>query len=198
MTPFDVYKTYLALKNHFSKPSYDYFKYAGKSRASIESFNKRKDKYWFEKISRNKNSNEVKDFFISNLIEADDPSSLWIGNVIRAGDIYYKEWIKRQQSLSYLFKEESEEMLSSNNLKELFDCSKGHPPILKMFLSGKICIETLVIWDKIFLFGNSFDKKLLDPVWETVSLKIKKYNPFLNINVFLYKKILKEIVQVDT
>jgi len=198
MTPFDVYKTYLALKNHFSKPSYDYFKYAGKSRASIASFQKRKDKYWFEKISRNKNDDEVKDFFISNLVEADDPSSLWIGNVIRSGDIYYKDWIKRQQSLSYLFKEQSEEMLSSNNLEELFDCSKGHPPILKSFLSGKISIETLVIYDRIFLFRNKFDKKLLDPVWETVSLKIKKYNPFLNINVFLYKKILKEIVQVGT
>ena len=54
MTPFDVYKTYLALKNHFSKPKYDYIKYAGKTRASIEAFNKRKDKYWYEKLSRQK------------------------------------------------------------------------------------------------------------------------------------------------
>ena len=59
MTPFDAYKTYLALKNHFSKPNYDYFKYAGKSRTSIASFEKRKDKYWFEKISRNKDDKEI-------------------------------------------------------------------------------------------------------------------------------------------
>lgn len=198
MTPFDAYKTYLALKNHFSKPNYDYFKYAGKSRTSIASFEKRKDKYWFEKISRNKDDKEIKDFFIANLVEADDPSRLWIGNIIRGGDIYYKEWIKKQQSLTYLFTQQSEEMLSSNNLVQLFDCSKQHPPILKMFLSGKIDIETLVIWDRIFLFRNNFDKKLLDPVWELVSLKIKKYSPFLNINVFLYKKILKEIIQGRT
>jgi hypothetical protein len=63
-----------------------------------------------------------------------------------------------------------------------------------MFLSGKIYIETLVIWDKIFLFGNNFDKKLLDPVWETVSLKIRKYSPFLNINMLQYKKILRTII----
>lgn len=198
MTPFDAYKTYLALKNHFSKPNYDYFKYAGKSRTSIASFEKRKDKYWFEKISRNKDDKEIKDFFIANLVEADDPSRLWIGNIIRGGDIYYKEWIKKQQSLTYLFTQQSEEMLSSSNLVQLFDCSKQHPPILKMFLSGKIDIETLVIWDRIFLFRNNFDKKLLDPVWELVSLKIKKYSPFLNINVFLYKKILKEIIQGRT
>jgi hypothetical protein len=194
MTPFDAYKTYLALKNHFGKSNYDYFKYAGKSRASVASFEKRKDKYWFERISRQKDDNEIKEFFVANLVEADDPNSVWIGNVIRAGDIYYKEWQKRQQSLKYLFTQQSEEMLSSNNLEQLFDCSRQHPPILKMFLSGKIDIEILVIWDKIFLFGKTFDKKLLDPVWELVSLKIQKYSPFLNIDVEDYKKVLRNIV----
>lgn len=194
MTPFDAYKTYLALKNHFGKSNYDYFKYAGKSRASVASFEKRKDKYWFERISRQKNDTEIKEFFVANLVEADDPNSVWIGNVIRAGDIYYKEWQKRQQSLKYLFTQQSEEMLSESNLEQLFDCSRQHPPILKMFLSGKIDIEILVIWDKIFLFRNIFDKKLLDPVWELVSLKILKYSPFINIDVEDYKKVLRNIV----
>jgi hypothetical protein len=31
-------------------------------------------------------------------------------------------------------------------------------------------------------------------VWETVSLKIKKYSPFINIDMFSYKKILRTIV----
>jgi hypothetical protein len=194
MTPFDAYKTYLALKNHFGKSNYDYFKYAGKSRASVASFEKRKDKYWFERISRQKDDNEIKEFFVANLVEADDSSSVWIGNVIRDGDTCHKEWQRRQQSLSYIFKEQSQEMLSSNNLEQLFDCSRQHPPVLKMFLSGKICIETLVIWDKIFLFRNNFDKKLLDPVWELMSLKIQKYSPFLNIDVEDYKKVLRNIV----
>ena len=114
--------------------------------------------------------------------------------MIRSGDDNYQEWKKRQQSLSYIFKEQSQEMLSEANLNEVLDASKQHPPILKMFLGGKICIETLVIWDKIFLFGNNFDKKLLDPVWETVSLKVKKYSPFINIDMFQFKKILKDII----
>jgi hypothetical protein len=80
-------------------------------------------------------------------------------------------------------------------IRDVFDCSKGHPPVLKKFLSGKISLETLVIYNKIFLFGNKFDKKLLDPVWETVSLKLKKYSPFLNIDVFNYKKILRDYYQ---
>jgi len=66
-----------------------------------------------------------------------------------------------------------------------------------MFLSGKISPETMVIYDKIFLFGNNFDKKLQDPVWETVSKKIKKYSSFLNIDVLKYRKILKEVILGD-
>jgi hypothetical protein len=31
-------------------------------------------------------------------------------------------------------------------------------------------------------------------VWETVSRRIKKYSSFLHIDVFRYKKILKEVV----
>ena len=194
MSPFDAYIQYLSLKNHFSKDKYDYHKYGGKSKASIESFNKRKDKYWFEKLSRQKSDDEIKNFYIANLVEADDPNTLWIGNVIRFGETSYKEWVKRQQSLQYIFTQQSQEMLSSSDLEELFDCSRQHPPILKMFLSGKIDIETLVIWDKIFLFRNNFDKKLLDPIWESVSMKIKKYTPFLNIDVLKYRKILKNII----
>ena len=52
----------------------------------------------------------------------------------------------------------------------------------------------MVICDIIFGYGKDFDKRLNDPVWETVSRKIKKYKPFLNINVPRYKKILKEVV----
>ena len=194
MTPFDAYKTYLAMKSHFTKPNYDYFKYAGKSRASIESFNKRKDKYWFERISRQKEDEEVKAFFVSNFVSNDNPSTIWIGEMIREGETNYKDWIRRNQSLKYIFTEQSSEMLSEYNLNSLLDCSSQHPPILKKFLSGKICIETITIWDKIFLFSSNFDKKLLDPVWEIVSLKIKKYSPFLNINVNDYKEVLRNIV----
>jgi len=194
MVPFDVYKTYLALKNHFTKEKYDYFVYCGKSRASLQSFYKRKDRFWFEKLSRQRNDKEVIDFFVSNFISCTDPQSLWIGEIIREGDNNYKDWQKRQQSLSYIFKEQSDQMLFSNNLEQLFDCSRQHPPILKMFLSGEICIETMVIYDRIFMYGKNFDKKLLDPVWEIVSLKIRKYSPFLHIDVFHYKKILKDII----
>jgi len=194
MMPVDAYRCYLSLKNHFTKDSYDYHKYCGKSRATVQSFYKRKDRFWFEKLSRNKSDEEIVDFFVSNFITCTDPSKLWIGEMMREGDTRYTEWKKRTQSLSYVFRQETENLFKNQKVDDVFDCSKGHPPILKMFLSGNISPETLVIYDKIFLFGNNFDKKLQDPVWETVSKKIKKYSSFLNIDVSRYKKILKEVV----
>ena len=194
VSPFETYQHYLSLKNHFTNPKYDFFKYGAKTRASVTSFNKRKDKYWFEKTSRKYNDKEVVDFLVSNFTATDNPQNLWIGEIINSGERNYAEWTKRQQSLTYLFKEQSNELFSESKLDDVFNCSKGHPPVLKMFLGGKISLETLVIYDKIFLFGNTFDKKLLDPVWESVSLKLKKYSPFINIDVFNYRKILRSII----
>lgn len=194
MTPFDCYKTYLAFKNHFTKESYDYHKYCGKSRVTLDSFYKRKDRYFFEKTSRQKSDKEVENFFIANFALCDDPQSLWIGEIIRNGNTNYLEWQKRVQGLKYIFKQETEALFSNEKLETVFDCSKGHPILLKKFLSKSVSIESMVIYDNIFAYCKKFDKKLLDPVWKTVSLRIKKYKPFINIDVFEYKRIVKEIV----
>ena len=195
VTPFETYQTYLSMKSHFTNRKYDFFKYGGKSRATMASFNKRKDKYWFEKTSRKYSDEEVLNFLLSNFVSANNPENLWIGEIINSGERTYAEWMKRQQSLTYLFKEQSNELLFNKKLNEVFDCSNNkHPIVLKKYLGGEISLETLMILEKVFSFVKNFDKKLTDPVWETVSLKIKKYTPFLNINVFPYKKILRELI----
>jgi hypothetical protein len=194
VTPFETYQTYLSMKSHFTSKRYDFFKYGGKSRATMTSFNKRKDKYWFEKTSRKYSDQEITDFLLANFVTTNTPQNLWIGEIINSGERTYADWMRRQQSLTYLFKEQSKKLLSEKELEEVFNCSRGHPPILKKYLGGEISLETLVIFEKIFSFGKKFNRKLKDPVWETVSMKIKKYIPFLNINVFQYKKILREIV----
>ena len=194
VTPFETYQTYLSMKSHFTSKRYDFFKYGGKSRATMTSFNKRKDKYWFEKTSRKYSDQEVVDFLLSNFVNATNPQNLWIGEIINSGERTYAEWKMRQQSLTYMFKEQSENLLSENDLEKVFNCSKGHPLVLKKYLGGEISLETLSILEKIFSFQKNFDKKLKDPVWETVSMKLKKYLPFLNINVFQFKKLLREII----
>tara|TARA_B100001564_G_scaffold215016_1_gene180970 strand:- start:795 stop:1400 length:606 start_codon:yes stop_codon:yes gene_type:complete len=195
VTPFETYRTYLSMKSHFTNPKYDFFKYGGKSRATMASFNKRKDKYWFEKTSRKYSDQQILDFLLANFVITDNPQNLWIGEIINSGERNYADWMRRKQSLTYLFKEQSNELLSNNDLNEVFNCSKNkHPVVLKKYLGGEISLETLTILEKVFSFVKNFDKKLKDPVWESVSMKIKKYIPFININVFHYKKILKEVI----
>jgi len=195
VTPFNVFCEYLSLKSHFTNKKYDYFKYNRKVRATITTFNKRRDRYWFERTSRKYSDKEIVDFLVSNFALSDNPQNLWIGEIINSGERTYTEWMRRQQSLSYLFKEQSEQLLSNNELKDVLSCSKGHPILLKKFLGGEISLETIVIFDKIFSYRKNFDKKLDDPIWETVSLKIQKYSPFLNnIDIFKYKKILRDIL----
>ena len=194
MMPFDAYKCYLAMKNHFTKDNYDYQKYRGKVRATNQAFYKRKDRFWFEKFARQKNDKEVEEFFVSNFVYTTDPGTMWIGEMIKEGEIRYIDWKKRIQSLSYIFKEEVNSLFDDKQLNEVFDCSKGHPVILRSYLGKKTSLETLVICDIIFEYRKNWDQKLNDPVWETVSRKIKKYRPFLNIDVPHYKKILKEVI----
>ena len=192
--PFDAYKCYLAMKNPFTKDKYDYIKYRGKVRATNEAFYKRKDRFWFEKFARQKSDKEIEDFFVANFTSCTDPESLWIGEMIKDGEGRYQDWQKKLQSLSYMFKEDCEKLFTDNKIDDVFDCSKGHPIVLKKFLGGNINLETLVIYDRILGYTKNFDKKLKDPVWETVSRRVRKYSPFINIDVFRYKKILKEVV----
>ena len=194
MMPADAYRCYLALKNHFTKDHYDYIKYRGKTRATVQAFYKRKDRFWFEKFARSKNDKEVEEFFVSNFIYSTDPGTMWIGEMIKEGEGRYSEWKRKVQSLTYIFKQETENVFENKKVDDMFDCSKGHPPILKSYLGGDISLESMVIYDRILGYGKDFDKKLKDPVWETVSRKIKKYSPFLNIDVSRYKKILKEVI----
>ena len=84
--PFDAYRCYLSLKNHFTKEHYDYHKYGGKTRATHQAFYKRKDRFWFEKFARSKNDKEVEEFFVSNFIYSTDPGTMWIGEMIKEGE----------------------------------------------------------------------------------------------------------------
>ena len=195
MTPFEVYKTYVSLKNHFTKDKYDYHKYAGKTRATLNSFYKRKDRFWFEKLSRQKSEKQIIDFFVSNFVSSGDPQSLWIGDIIRDGEKNYNSWNKRNESLAYFFKTEVESVIDIKQFDEIFQVhGTSHPLLLKEHLQGNLSLETMLILDKILGYKVDFDKKLKDPVWQLVSQNMNKYSSFLNIDVFKFRKILKESV----
>ncbi len=190
MTPFDTYKEYLAFKNHFTREKYDYHKYGGRSKAKIESFYKRKDRYFFEKTSRKYKDNEIHNFFLANFVATDNPEGVWIGNIIRSGEVVYKDWMRRSESLFYDFKSQTNTLLETYKIDDLFDTSEGHPPLLKEHLAGRFSVENMCIYERLFKFCDVFDKKLDDPVWKAVGMKIRKYLPFMKIDRKKYRSWL--------
>lgn len=171
-------------------PSYDYIKYKGVVKASTESFIKRKDRMWFEKLSRKKTKQEVLQFFIANFV-MNNCRNLWIGDIIKNGNTTYLAWKKKIQSLTYLFTNEISYLLDSYEFAELFKCKNGyHPILLKEYLKKNVSIETLIILNKFINYKDKFDEKLNDIVWKTTSMMIHKYGVFLKIDNEKYKKII--------
>lgn len=195
MTPLEVFTTYLAVKNHFTKTNYDFHKYHGKVKTSLKTFYNKKERFFYEKLSRQKTDKEIVEFFVSNFVECNDPQRLWIGEIVKAGEDYYQKWSFKRENLMSIFQKEIDQVFKNKQFDEMFSIkSNQHPQLLKEYLQGKLSIETLVILENILGYKTQFDNRLYDPIWESVSLKISKYSPFLTVNTNKYKKILKECI----
>jgi hypothetical protein len=186
----ECFKSYLAIKNHFTVAKYDYIKYKGVVKVSSDAFYKRRDRMWFEKLSRLKSKQEILQFFIANFV-MNNCGNLWIGDIIKNGNTTYLAWKKKIQSLTYLFNSELSQLLDSYEFSELFKCQNGyHPILLKEYLRNNVSIETMVILNKFINYTDTFDKKINDPIWNNTSFLINKYNVFLKIDNEKYKKII--------
>jgi hypothetical protein len=196
MEAFEAYKIYTAVKNHFVLDSYDYFKYNKKINLSYNSFLNRRDKIFFAKLGKRK-ENYLEDFLVSNFLH--DPK-MWIGELLsEESETKYKEWKRRQESLTYIFKNEVEFMdgWNSEELEEWFQVQYGeHPNIIRMYLRKEISLETLTMLNSILNFMNRYDKEVTDPVYKEVSKLCKKYQPFLRFDKSKVKSILRDLIQV--
>jgi hypothetical protein len=195
MNPFEVYVTFLALKRHFSTPSYDYFKYHGKIKCSQETFKKSKDRLFFERLSRKKKPKEIIDFFVFNFVASDNPASLWIGDIIKNGERIYTEGLRIRESLSYIFEQDLRTLTDNQHLFEVvkIDGSK-HPKILRSYLNKTIKFETLLIMLAVLKLKEKYNEFLQDPIWNIISSKLEKYSPFLEIDHNRYSEIIRKYI----
>jgi hypothetical protein len=189
MSAFECYKEYLALKNHFSKPSYDYFKYNGKSKLSYDKFETRNDKLFFQKVAKHP---DAKNFLLANLLENE---KAWIRDIAysEAASKVYQDWNKRIQSLTYVVKNDMGNLLPDFN-SNFIATTGSHPHIVKLYLSHTICIETLIVLSDMVGCIPYWDKTMeYDPLWDQLSIKMKKYKPFINYDKEKIKGIVLDI-----
>ena len=194
MNGFEVYKIYLAVKLHFTSKgrSYDFHKHLGRTTARLETFTKRRDRYFFHKLSKSYNNNTIVDYFVSNFVTN---TNLWVGDIIgKTGDDNYKQWSKKIEALHYYYEQDINYILEQDyKFDDLFKSVNGqHPPILKMFLSKKINFETVLILDEILSFTKQLNKNINEKVlWPKLYDRMIRYKSFLNYNLTKYKMTLK-------
>jgi hypothetical protein len=152
---------------------------------TMANFEKRKDKYYFQKLAKNRS---YKEFLIANFVR---DSSFWIGAISDENSIMtFEKWQKRIQALSYNFKNELSQLNDDFNSNFLIK-DNTHPHVVRLFLRRKISLETLIILIKLTGCLKYFNTRLDDIIWKELSFKIKKYDPFLIS--YYNKQKLKEI-----
>jgi len=193
---FSAFAMFNAIKLHFTTDSYDYFRYHGKSHVTTDNFSTRKDKFSFYKLSRKYRLEDLKNFYVSNLLEKDVN---WIGDINNLeGEETYKKWQKRTQSLTYRFEQDIIGLLNeTQSPNEMLVVKDGqYPVLLKEVMHNTIAVETLVILNDIMNFFPMWDKKISDTiVWPSMRNKFVKYAPFINYDKDKFKSILKETLK---
>lgn len=190
-----AYKAYIALKQHFTKPDYDYFKYNGSTNASFDSYKKRKDAIFFEMLGKQA---DVVNFIAINLGTYSKvfPKDLATNPKYKQN---YEKIRKELESITYVL---------GNKLRDLGftgygDIARfstvpdngGHPELVKSFLKGEISLVILCAFDRQFLLTELYDKRIQDPVvWPKLSLQIQKIQPFLNLDRTLVTKAVTKLI----
>ena len=193
-----VYQTYLAFKQHFSNPKFDFFQYDGKVKVKEETYQQSRGFWFCETLAKKHSDQEIKEYMLATFISASDPSKVWLDAFKRDGKNNWLVWQKQQSCLSYTFEQDCKRLVNFMEEKQcsfndLFKTVDGHPPSFKLYIKRQLCLETLIILDMVLGFMIHWDSQMTDPLWELESFKIKKYKPFLSINTMKYRKLIKEV-----
>ena len=196
MTGFEVYKMYLALRMHFTKDHYDYQKYRGKVNASEQSFEQRRDRYFFKKLATKYDGDKILNYFVANFMH--DPK----GYIKSFSDGNYERWKVNQESFCYKFRQDVHLLLDNfeapyqDKFDKIFEVKEGtHPSLLKHYLSGEVSLETLIVFETCLGYVGRFDKKLSDPIWKEIRTRVIKYKPFLYIDCQKYKEVILTVIR---
>ena len=200
MEPYDVYRSYLALKLHFTTDKYNVIEQKGRVRASRQSFFKRTDLFNIKKIASEYSDSEVVDFLIANFVSGDR----WGGVFDSEARSNYLSWKKRIESITYTFEKDIDKIsFEAEKKQERFidyfrSFNSQLPKVINMYLRNEVSVETLVILNKLNNYTDKLDQQLSNNIiWPDISRLIKKYSPFLNINKQKYDDIIRRRLRHD-
>ena len=198
---FDVFRTYLAVKLHFTS-DYDYFEFDGKVNAKLDTFTKRNDRYFFHKLSKQYDQKNIVDFFVANFVY---DNKKWVGNLLQNdGKEIYLDFKKRKEAFGYHFRND---LVSINNdftrsnisFDDGFICRGGqHPRLLRLLIQKRASFQTIAVLDHFLSFSKNWDKEITEKVvWPKISSTLTKLKPFVKFNMTECKLIMKEVFVND-
>ncbi|QEM42466.1 hypothetical protein [Klebsiella phage PhiKpNIH-6] len=194
-----VYLLYLMLKNHFAG-RYDVIKYNWVMRVSDKAYQKRRDKYFFEKLAEKHTLKELTLIFMSNLVANQDA---WIGDISDADAlVFYREYIGKLKMIKNTFEDDVKNIyyfakkVEVNALSEIFEYNEKVQTsyIFKLLQSNVISFETFIMLDSFLDIINKHDSATNNLVWETYSTKLKAYRKLLEVDGKDAKKLFIDAI----
>lgn len=195
-----VYKLYLMIKQHMNG-KYDVIKYNWCMRVSDAAYQKRRDKYFFQKLSEKYKLKELTLIFISNLVANQDA---WIGDISDADAlVFYREYIGRLKQIKFKFEEDIRNIyyfskkVEVSAFKEIFEYNPKVQSsyIFKLLQSNIISFETFILLDSFLNIIDKHDEQTDNLVWNNYSIKLKAYRKILNIDSQKAKNVFIETVK---
>ncbi len=191
---------YLAMKLHFTTEKFDYFQAGGKTNAKERTYQERNDFWFFETLAKKYTAQEIQELLLASFVLSEETQKVWIGDIKSTGVDRYLVWKAQMDSLSYNFGQDIDTMVHCletgvYTFASLFGASLSEsetrpPGALKLLCKGQILQISFLICDQAIGFIPHWDKYLKDPLWQSISFKIKKYKPFLSIPVDKFSKII--------
>lgn len=185
MTGFEAYVLYVAIKQHFTSKSYDYFKYEGKVRVDETNYEVRKDRYHFYKLSRQRDPRLL---LVSNFAEG---NVKWVGDLLTdEAKSVYNAWEAYNASVKFQFSKDCALVIPdlATNCKVI---DGQHPPLLKLVLQKEVRLQSLYIMNDLLGFFPNWDSKIEDGIiWPKLRTRCLKAGPFLEYDRQMAKKAI--------
>ena len=197
----NAYRMYLAAKLHFTTDKYHITEFHAKVRVSRKAFDERNQCSLYEKFADKFDSKlEMAQYLIANFAYG-----AWGNTDIVYGtaesDQNFKEWNRRKQSLTQVFKTDLSkiklEWETNNMLPLIHDLNSEFPRVphlFQMFLGKHITLETLIIVDRFNPFLETW-KKNMGQLFQEEIRRIIKTKPFIRFDEKKMKPIFVEFIK---
>lgn len=194
-----VYNLYLQLKNHFNGRG-DVIKKNWNLKVSDSSYNNRKDKMFFERLSKKYKLKELCLIFIGNLIANQNS---WIGDISDADPLeFYKLYLAKLRALNSRYVDDVKNIyyfakkMEFEKLSNVFEYNEQMQSsyIFKLLQSNIITFETFIMLDSFMNLIDEHDKQD-NIIWSSYSVRLKAYKKLLIFDSESCKNIFIESIK---